>query len=141
MGGRRTQEDLYLKVRAHRCDCRNGCRMPGASGLSDRAVCAVRRRAQGLVHSVTPVVSGIQHDAPAGARWRSLKPKSTCHRRRGPGSGCSEDERWLAIVLLVPTLVLLGMFIAYPFVRGILLSVTNARVGVPGDFVGLANLQ
>src|SRR5216683_432072 len=32
-----------------------------------------------------------------------------------------EDERWLALVLLVPTLVLLGMFIAYPFVRGILL--------------------
>src|SRR3979490_3429395 len=50
-----------------------------------------------------------------------------------------EDERWLALVLLVPTMVLLGMFIAYPFVRGILLSVTNSRVGVPGDFVGLAN--
>src|ERR1700687_5939533 len=50
-----------------------------------------------------------------------------------------EDERWLALVLLVPTLVLLGMFIAYPFVRGILLSVSNSRVGVPGDFVGLAN--
>jgi len=29
--------------------------------------------------------------------------------------------------------------IAYPFVRGILLSVTNSRVGVPGEFVGLAN--
>jgi len=50
-----------------------------------------------------------------------------------------EDERWLAFVLLVPTLVLLGLFIAYPFVRGILLSVTNSRVGVPGEFVGLAN--
>src|SRR6266567_1544816 len=50
-----------------------------------------------------------------------------------------EDERWLAFVLLVPTLALLGMFIAYPFVRGILLSVTDTRVGVPGDFVGLAN--
>src|SRR5215475_11199482 len=50
-----------------------------------------------------------------------------------------EDERWLALVLLVPTLTLLGMFIAYPFARGILLSVTSARVGVPGDFVGLAN--
>ena len=36
-------------------------------------------------------------------------------------------------------LALLGMFIAYPFVRGILLSVTNSRVGVPGEFVGLAN--
>src|ERR1700759_2933502 len=50
-----------------------------------------------------------------------------------------EDERWLAFVLLVPTLVLLGAFIAYPFARGILLSVTNSRVGVPGEFVGLAN--
>src|SRR5260370_8622602 len=50
-----------------------------------------------------------------------------------------EDERWLALVLLVPTLVLLGMFIAYPFLRGILLAVTDARVGVPGNFVGLAN--
>src|SRR5258705_11008601 len=50
-----------------------------------------------------------------------------------------EDERWLALVLLVPTLVLLGMFIAYPFLRGILLSVTDSRVGVPGHFVGLAN--
>ena len=50
-----------------------------------------------------------------------------------------EDERWLALVLLIPTLALLGMFIAYPFVRGILLSVTSSRVGVPGEFVGLAN--
>src|SRR3984893_2430527 len=50
-----------------------------------------------------------------------------------------EDERWLALVLLVPTLVLLVLFIAYPFLRGILLSVTDSRVGVPGNFVGLAN--
>src|SRR3979490_1317846 len=50
-----------------------------------------------------------------------------------------EDERWLALVLLVPTLALLGMFIAYPFLRGILLAVTDSRVGVPGSFVGLAN--
>jgi multiple sugar transport system permease protein len=50
-----------------------------------------------------------------------------------------EDERWLAMVLLLPTMVLLGLFIAYPFVKGILLSVTNSRVGVPGEFVGLAN--
>src|SRR5436190_5792268 len=50
-----------------------------------------------------------------------------------------EDERWLAFVLLVPTMVLLVVFIAYPFARGIVLSVTNSRVGVAGDFVGLAN--
>src|ERR1700758_2179357 len=50
-----------------------------------------------------------------------------------------EDERWLAFVLLMPTLALLGMFVAVPFIRGILLSVTSSRCGMPGDFVGLAN--
>ena len=52
-----------------------------------------------------------------------------------------EDERWLAMALLLPTIVLLAMFIAYPFVKGILLSVTDTRVGVPGEFVGLANFH
>jgi len=35
--------------------------------------------------------------------------------------------------------VLLALFIAYPFVKGVELSVTDARVGVPGSFVGLHN--
>jgi len=52
-----------------------------------------------------------------------------------------EDERWLAVVLLLPTIVLLGLFIAYPFFQGILLSVTDTRVGVPGQFVGLENFD
>jgi multiple sugar transport system permease protein len=52
-----------------------------------------------------------------------------------------EDERWLAVVLLLPTIVLLGLFIAYPFVKGILLAVTDARVGVPGQFVGFENFD
>ncbi len=50
-----------------------------------------------------------------------------------------ENERWLAALLLLPTITLLGMFIAYPFIRGIQLSLSNARVGVEGEFVGLAN--
>jgi multiple sugar transport system permease protein len=50
-----------------------------------------------------------------------------------------ESEGKLALLLLLPTFVLLGLFIAYPFLRGIMLSVTNARVGVPGTFVGLDN--
>lgn len=52
-----------------------------------------------------------------------------------------EDERILAFVLLLPTLVLLGLFIAYPFVKGIELSLTSARVGVPGEWVGLRNFE
>jgi len=50
-----------------------------------------------------------------------------------------EDERWLALVLLTPTAILLGLFIAYPFAEGVLLSLSSARVGDPGEFVGLAN--
>lgn len=50
-----------------------------------------------------------------------------------------EDERWLAAVLLAPTAVLLGLFIAYPFFEGVMLSLSSAKVGDPGQFVGLAN--
>src|ERR1700759_3261530 len=50
-----------------------------------------------------------------------------------------EDERWLAFALLLPTAILLGLFIAYPFVEGIILALSSARVGDPGHFVGLAN--
>jgi multiple sugar transport system permease protein len=50
-----------------------------------------------------------------------------------------EDERWLALALLAPTAILLGLFIAYPFVEGVLLALSDARVGDPGHFVGLAN--
>ena len=42
-----------------------------------------------------------------------------------------EDERWLAMALLLPTAILLGLFIAYPFVEGVLLSLTSQRVGDP----------
>jgi len=55
-----------------------------------------------------------------------------------PRTRLLEDERWLALFLLMPTLILLALFIAYPFAKGILLSVTNTRVGVPGEYVGLA---
>src|SRR5690242_21834147 len=61
--------------------------------------------------------------------------------RRGPVTRLLEDERWLASALLLPTIVLLGLFIAYPFVKGVLLSVTDTRVGVPGHFVGFANFE
>ncbi len=50
-----------------------------------------------------------------------------------------ENERLLAAVLLAPTVVLLGLFIAYPFVMGIWLSLSSVSVGRPGQFVGLAN--
>jgi multiple sugar transport system permease protein len=50
-----------------------------------------------------------------------------------------ENERLLAGMLLTPTVVLLGMFIAYPFVMGVWLSLSNVSVGNPGEFVGIKN--
>src|SRR5262245_56966817 len=50
-----------------------------------------------------------------------------------------ESERLLAAMLLAPTVVLLSLFIAYPFVMGVWLSLSNTSVGNPGHFVGLAN--
>jgi multiple sugar transport system permease protein len=50
-----------------------------------------------------------------------------------------ESEGNLAMLLLLPTIALLLMFIAYPFMRGILLAVTNSKVGVLGEFVGFEN--
>ncbi|MBV8167036.1 MAG: sugar ABC transporter permease, partial [Alphaproteobacteria bacterium] len=59
--------------------------------------------------------------------------------RRGALTRLLEDERWLASALLLPTIALLGLFIAYPFVEGVYLSLSSARVGDPGVFVGLKN--
>jgi multiple sugar transport system permease protein len=50
-----------------------------------------------------------------------------------------ENERLLAAVLLAPTVVLLGLFIAYPFVMGVWLALSSTSVGNPGRFVGLQN--
>ena len=50
-----------------------------------------------------------------------------------------ESERLLAIVLLTPTVVILGVFIAYPFVMGVWLSLSSTSVGNPGQFVWLRN--
>ena len=61
--------------------------------------------------------------------------------RRGAITRLLEDERWLALVLLLPTVLLLAVFIAYPFVMGVELSVTDTKVGVPGHFVGLAQFR
>ena len=50
-----------------------------------------------------------------------------------------EDERILGFVLLSPALILILVFIAYPFALGIWMSLTDKLVGTPGNFVGLGN--
>jgi multiple sugar transport system permease protein len=50
-----------------------------------------------------------------------------------------ESERLLAAILLAPAVLLLGVFIAYPFVMGVWLSLSDTSVGNVGHFVGIRN--
>src|SRR5688572_28953258 len=50
-----------------------------------------------------------------------------------------EREGSLGYVLMAPALLLLAIFMAYPFVLGILFALRSDRIGTPGEFVGLAN--
>lgn len=50
-----------------------------------------------------------------------------------------ERESSLGIILMLPGALLLMVFMAYPFFLGIWLSVTDTRIGMPGDFIGLRN--
>jgi multiple sugar transport system permease protein len=61
------------------------------------------------------------------------------HTRPGRSTRFLESEGLLAGLLLTPTVLLLGVFIAYPFVMGVWLSLSNTSVGNPGEFVGLRN--
>src|SRR3989475_4352594 len=70
---------------------------------------------------------------------RSARSTTGRDSRRGAVSRMTHPEVAVAFWLLVPTLALLTLFIAYPFVRGVWLSVTNTVVGEPGHFIGLHN--
>ncbi len=60
---------------------------------------------------------------------------------RHPRGRVFEREAPLGYLLLVPTLIMLVGFLAYPFVIGLWLSVTDSEVGVIGRFVGLGNFR
>src|SRR5256886_15386720 len=68
---------------------------------------------------------------------------ATPRTRRGPPrlGQLLEREHILAAVLLAPTLTILTVFIAYPFVLGVWLAVSDKMVGRPGAFVGLENFR
>ena len=50
-----------------------------------------------------------------------------------------ENQRVLAVALLAPGVIILVIFIAYPFVMAIWFALTDISVGVAGKFVGIEN--
>ncbi len=60
-------------------------------------------------------------------------------RRPRSLAGALERENVLGYLLMLPALVVLVLFIAYPFALGVWLSFTDKLVGKPASFVGLEN--
>jgi len=51
-----------------------------------------------------------------------------------------ERQEWVfALCLLSPALLMLTIFVLYPFLKGLWLSVLNTEVARPGEFIGLKN--
>ena len=75
-------------------------------------------------YAATPEESGVDN--------RSLRTRI---------SEALEDQKILGYVLLTPALLLILVFIAYPFVLGIWMSLTDKLVGAPGEFIGLGNYR
>jgi multiple sugar transport system permease protein len=49
------------------------------------------------------------------------------------------SRNWLGFWFMLPTLTILLAFLLYPLLKGIWLSMTDARIGRSGNFVGLEN--
>jgi multiple sugar transport system permease protein len=84
----------------------------------------------------TPIAGGSGSAAGLEVALPHPGTRRPATRLRG---GFLENERLLAALLLSPTIVLLGVFIAYPFVMGVWLALSSTSVGNPGRFVGIAN--
>ena len=52
-----------------------------------------------------------------------------------------DRSQWLGPTLMLPTALLLGGFLVYPLVLGVWLGFKDAKIGSPGDFIGLENYQ
>ncbi len=82
-----------------------------------------------------------EHASPASAVPVSIVVAVPEARRPSRLGRLLEREHILAGVLLAPALVILTLFIAYPFVLGIWLAISDKVVGRPGAFVGLHNFR
>lgn len=66
---------------------------------------------------------------------------ATALRRRSAWERLRSNRDWLGFWFMAPTLVILVMFLAYPLALGVWLSFTDAKIGEPGEFVGLDNYE
>jgi multiple sugar transport system permease protein len=71
----------------------------------------------------------------------ALKPSTTTLGQPSGWSQLKANKNWLAFWFMLPAAAFLLLFLAYPLGLGVWLSVTDARLGRGGEFVGLENYQ
>jgi multiple sugar transport system permease protein len=81
--------------------------------------------------SMVEAVSNGQEVAAQSAK--SLPVKSLAWRR------LAGNRDWLGFWFMLPAAAVLLLFLAYPLGLGVWLSFTDAKIGSPGEFVGLEN--
>ena len=75
---------------------------------------------------------------------QAMKPADTFGRNASGRSAwlrLSTSKGWLGLWFMLPTALILGLFLAFPLVKGVWLSFTDARIGRAGTFVGLENYE
>jgi multiple sugar transport system permease protein len=63
----------------------------------------------------------------------------TAPARRGLFLRLIDDRNFLGVVMMTPAATILLVFLAYPLGLGFWLGMTDASIGQPGHFIGLAN--
>jgi multiple sugar transport system permease protein len=52
-----------------------------------------------------------------------------------------DDRNWLGALFMLPAAAILLLFLTYPLALGVWLSLTDQKIGRPGEFVGLENFR
>jgi multiple sugar transport system permease protein len=73
----------------------------------------------------------------------ALEPRTVTQSLREPTTWdrLKVNHNWLAFWFMLPAMAFLIFFLAYPLGLGIWISFTDARIGRPGEFVGLENYE
>lgn len=68
------------------------------------------------------------------------RPGDAVARRLGGGAGLRRRRRWQpAVLFMVPSFLILGVFVIYPIVQSFIFSFQDVTIGGPASWIGLSN--
>ena len=95
-------------------------------------------RAAGNRRPILPFSIGTSHMADIALEPRVAKPQI---REATTWDQIRTNRNWLGFWFMVPAMGFLIFFLAYPLGLGIWISFTDAKIGRPGQFIGIENYE